>query len=80
MRPGPHYGYKAALHKAGQPRAYGTRGETDLFRNLTGATPIAILEHIQDRPVLWVDPLRPNLFCTQSEPQPNPDLFPNRRG
>lgn len=37
--------------RAGQPRAHGTRGETDLFRNLTGATPLTILEHIQDRSV-----------------------------
>ena len=80
MRPGPHYSYKATLHKAGQPRAHRTRGEADLFRNLTGTTPFAILEHIQDRSVLWVDPLRPNLFRAQSEPQPNPDLLPNRRG
>ena len=80
MRPGPHYRYETTLHKAGQPRAHGTQGETDLFRNLTGATTFAILEHIQDRSVLSVDPLRPNLFRAQREAQPNPDLLPNGRG
>ena len=80
MRPSPNCGFETTLHKAGQPRAHGTRGEADLLPNLTGGTPFAILEHIQDHSVLSVDPLRPNLFRAQSEAQPNPDLLPNRRG
>ena len=80
MRPSPSCRYETRFRKAGQPRAHGTRGETDLSCNLTGATPFATLEHIQDRSVLSVDPLRPNLFRAQREAQPNPDLLPNRRG
>ena len=49
-----------------------TRGETDLFYNLTGATSFTILEHIQDRSVLSVDPLRPDLFRAQREAQTEP--------
>ena len=72
MRPGPNGRYETTLHKARQPRAHGMRGETDLFRHLTGATPFTILEHTQDRSVLSVDPLRPNLSRAQREAQSNP--------
>jgi len=44
------------------------RGEkTGLLLNLTGAPPLTILEHIQDRSVLSVDPRRPNLLRAQRE-------------